>query len=134
MKIRMFLLLFGILFVSACGQEIVKEEHEVYLLNKGWDIKESIEMETYILDIPNEMLSNYEASGITFLSDYLGEEVTKYSYELKGKDIEGERLKAVLFEAEETIIGGYGLLPSWTPGVFDLDDKERLINERMIKH
>jgi len=68
MKMRMFLILVGILFVSACGQESLNEQHEVYLSNKGWEIKELFEIETYILDIPDEMLSNYEASGITFLS------------------------------------------------------------------
>lgn len=57
----------------------------------------------------------------------------EHSYELKEKDIEGKHLKAVVYEAEEEIIGGYGVLPSWTPGIFNLDDKERLINEQMIK-
>ena len=133
MSMRMFLILIGILFVSACRQENLNEKHEVYLSNKGWEIKESIEVETYILDIPEEMLSNYEASGITFLSEYLGEEVTQHSYELKEEDVEGKHLKAVVFETEGEIIGSYGVLPSWTPGIFNLDDKERLINEQMIK-
>lgn len=61
---RMFLILVGILFVSTCSQENLNEQHEVYLSNKGWEIRESIEVEAYILDIPDEMLSNYEASGI----------------------------------------------------------------------
>lgn len=129
----MFLILVGILFVSACGQESLNEQHDVYLSNKGWEIKKSIVVETYILDIPDEMLSNYEASGITFLSEYSGEEVTQHSYELKEEDMEGKHLKAVVFEVEGEIIGGYGILPSWEPGVFNLDDKERLINEQMIK-
>ncbi|MBS4176870.1 DUF4830 domain-containing protein [Lederbergia citrea] len=133
MKMKIFLILLGILFVSACSREILNEEHKVYLSNKGWEIKKSIEVETYILDIPNEMLSNDEASGFTFLSKYLGEEVTQYVYELKEEDVEGKHLKAVVFEAEEKIIGGYGFLPSWTPGRFNLDDKERLINEQIIK-
>ncbi|MBS4196483.1 DUF4830 domain-containing protein [Lederbergia citri] len=129
MKMRIFLILVGILFVSACGQETINEEHKVYLSNKGWEIKKSIEVETFILDTPEEMISNYDA----FLSEYLGEEVTQYFYELKEKDVEGKRLKAVVYEAEEKIIGGYGILPSWTPGGFNLDDKERLINDQMIK-
>ena len=133
MKARMFLILIGILFVSGCGQESLNEQHEVYLINKGWEVRDLIEVETYRLDIPDEMLSNYEASGITFLSEYIGEEVTQHFYELKEKDIEGERLKAVLFEVEGEIIGGYGVLPSWVPGTFNLDDKERLIEEQMIK-
>lgn len=133
MKIRMFFILVGILFVSACGQEPLDEQHKVYLSNKGWEIKESTEVETYILDISSEMLSNYEASGITFLSAYLGEEVTQHSYRLKEEDIEGEGLTAVVLEVEGEVIGSYGVLPSWIPGLFNLDDKERLINEQMIK-
>jgi hypothetical protein len=133
MKMRMFLVLVGILLVTACGQESFNEQHEAYLSNKGWEIKESIEIETYILDIPDEILSNYEASGITFLSEYLGEEVTQHSYELNEEDLEGKHLKAVIFEAEGKIIGDYGVLPSWDPGIFNLDDKERLIKEQMIQ-
>jgi hypothetical protein len=129
----MFLVLVGILLVTACGQESFNEQHEAYLSNKGWEIKESIEIETYILDIPDEILSNYEASGITFLSEYLGEEVTQHSYELNEEDLEGKHLKAVIFEAEGKIIGDYGVLPSWDPGIFNLDDKERLIKEQMIQ-
>ena len=133
MKMRMFLILVGILFVSACGQESLNEQHEVYLSNKGWEIKESIEIETYIVDIPDEILSNYEASGITFLGKYLGQEVTQHFYELEEEDVKGKPLKAVVFEAEGELIGDYGVLPSWDPGIFNLDDKERLTNEEMIK-
>ena len=133
MKMRMLLILVGILLISACGQKSINEQHEEYLSNKGWEIKELIEVETYIVDIPDEMLSNYEASGITFLSEYSGKEITQYSYELKERDVEGERLKAEIFEVNEEIIGGLGILPSWTPGTFNLDDKVRLINEQKIK-
>ena len=133
MKMRMFLILVGLLFVSACGQESLIEQHESYLSNKGWGIQKPIEVETFIVDIPDEMLSNYEASGITFLSAYLGEEVTQHSYELKEEDAEGKHLEAVVFEAEGEIIGSYGILPSWDPGIFNLDDKERLVNEKTIK-
>lgn len=133
MKARIFILFIGVLFTVACSQEAPNEQHKVYLSNKGWEIKESTEVETYILDIPDEMLRNYEASGITFLSEYLGEEVTEYSYELKEKDIEGKHLKAFLLELDGKIIGSYGVLPSWDPGLFTLDDKERLINEQKIK-
>ena len=133
MKTRLLLLFIVLLFTAACSRQAYNEQHEVYLSNKGWNMKESIEVETYLLDIPDEMLSNYEASGITFLSDYIGEEVTEYSYELKEKDIEGKHLKAFLLELEGKIIGSYGVLPSWDPGLFNLDEKERLLNEQMIK-
>ncbi len=123
----------GLLLTAGCGQKSYNEQQELFLANNGWSIKKLMEVETYMLDIPNEMLSNYEASGITFLEDYLGKEVTECLFVLKEKDRNGENLKAVVFETEEEIIGGYGILPSWTPGLFNLGDKERLINEQMIK-
>lgn len=92
-----------------------------------------IGVESYILDIPIEMIRNYEASGITFLESYVGEVVSVYTYYLQEKDTNGERLKAVLFESEEDIIGGYIILPSWTPAIFSLDEKERLIDEELIQ-
>lgn len=79
------------------------------------------------------MLSNYEASGITFLEEYIGVEVTEYFYELKEKDVEGKPLEVVLLEVDRDVIGGYGILHSWDPGIFNLDDKERLRSEQMIK-
>ncbi|MFJ5772203.1 DUF4830 domain-containing protein [Psychrobacillus sp. NPDC093180] len=130
---RILLILIGILFVSACSHENLHEQHEIYLSNKGWEIKDLLEVETYILDIPDEMLRNYKASDITFLSEHLGEEVTQHSYDLREEDAEGKRLKAVVFEVEGEVIGGYGVLPNWDPGIFNLDEKERLINEQMIK-
>lgn len=132
-ELKIFVMLVVGLLISGCGQESLNEQHQQYLSIKGWKIKELTEERTYILDIPNELLSNYEASGITFLNEYLGKEVTQFTYELKEKDIEGEDLKAFVYEVDEKVIGGYGVLPSWTPGRFNLDDKERLINEEMIK-
>lgn len=64
------------------------------------------------------MLSYYEASGIIFLEEYMGVGVTEYFYELKGKDIEGKPLQAILF-----VEGGYGILPNREPGRFNLTIK-----------
>lgn len=132
-KIRILIILFAIIFLASCSREKVKEQHERYLANKGWEINDVIEVKTYILEIPEEMLRNYDASGITFLRDHLGEEVTEYFYKLKEQDVQGNHVKAVVFELENEIIGGYGLLPSWSPGRFNLDEKERLVNEEMVK-
>lgn len=129
LKLWIILLISSLLFISGCGQDRPLELHQQYLENKGWNIKTLVEEKTQILDIPNEILTNYEASGITFLRQYLGKEVTEYTYELKEKDSEGDRLKAVIFEFEGQIIGGYGLLPNWDPGRFNLDDKSALIKD-----
>lgn len=126
-------LLIGLLLISGCSQESLDEQHELYLSYKGWEIKKFVEANTYTLEIPKEMLSNYEASGITFLEEYRGVEVTEYSYELKEKDVEGNSLEAIIFEEDGDIIGGFGILPNWSPGRFHLDDKERLREEHLIK-
>lgn len=125
MKRRLFSLLIAVLLLTACNQEPVKEQHEQFLNDKGWEIKELSQVETYVLDLPEELLNNFEASRIIFFNDYLGQEVTEYIYELK--------LKAIVLEADGEIIGGYGVLPSWTPGLFNLNEKERLMKENMIK-
>nr|WP_144924135.1 DUF4830 domain-containing protein [Paenibacillus bovis] len=135
MKIRMILMLVStIILIIGCNSGPISEKHKVhreFLVDKGWEIKKSTDVETYTLDIPIEALSNYHASRITFLDDYIGEEVTVYTYELKQKDNEGN-LITYIYEVEDEIIGGYGKLPGWTPGGFNLDDKERLINEDII--
>ncbi|MBS4217484.1 DUF4830 domain-containing protein [Bacillus sp. FJAT-49711] len=135
MNIRKFIMIVvGILIISGCGQKSLNERHQQYLTNKGWKIKGIIEVETFILEeTPDELLSGFEANSITIFNEYLGKEVTQYIYELKEKDIEGKRLNAIIYEEKEKIIGGHGLLPSWTLGLFNLDDKQRLINEGKIK-
>ena len=116
-----------LLMISGCEIESLNKQHELYLSNKGWEIKELLEVDTYQLEIVDEVLSNYEASGITFLEEYIGLEVTEYFYGLREKDVKGKPLEAVLYEVDGDIIGGYGILPSWEPGTFNLDDKVRLI-------
>lgn len=132
-KIRLFIIVVALLVVAACSQQTINEQHKQYVLNKGWEIAASSEVKMYTLDFPDEMLRNYEASRITFLREHVGKEVTQYSYELKEKDREGKRLKAVILEVEGEVIGGYGIIPSWAPGLFNLEDKERLINEQILK-
>ena len=132
-KSRILLILIGLIFITSCGRDDFNEQHERYLSKRGWVIKETLEVKTYTLEIPEELLDQYEASGITFMKDHLGEEVTEYYYELKEKDVEGNHLKAVVFGQENKIIGSFGLLPSWSPGRFILEEKERLVTKQMIK-
>lgn len=130
---KAFAMFVMLLLIPGCGQEGLNKQHELYLSNKGWEIKELLEVDTYQLEIPDEMLSNFEASGITFLGQYIGVEVTEYFYKLKEKEVEGKPLEVILFEVDGDIIGGYGILPNWEPGTFNLDDTERLRKEQKIK-
>ena len=61
------------------------------------------------------MLRNYEASGITFLSEYLGEEVTQHFYELNEVDLEGNRLEAVVFKQKVKLLGVMAFFQVGTP-------------------
>ena len=102
------------------------------MADRGWEVKAFVGSNTFVLNPAVELQRSYEASGITFYRDYMGREVTSYTYELKQIDDGGEHVRAVIYEAVGKIIGGYGVLPSWTPGRFNLDDKERLVNEEMV--
>ena len=128
---KLFLFI-SLLLLTACGQQF-NEQHVTYLENENWHIKEEVSEKTLVLELPEEMLSNYEASGVSFLRDYQGQEVTRVIYLLEEKDTEGNLLKAVIYEIDGEVIGSYGVLPNWTPGVFGLDDMERLISESLIK-
>ena len=128
-KLSIFVL---ILFLAACGQTF-NEQHVTFLEDEGWNVKEFVSEEIMPLDVPEEMLANYEASGITFIRAYQGQEATQFVYNLKEKDTDGDSLKAVLYEVDGEVIGGYGVMSNWIPGLFDLADQERLLSEKMIK-
>ena len=62
-KLSIFVL---ILFLVACGQTF-NEQHVTFLEDASWHIKAFVSEETMPLDVPEELLANYEASGITFI-------------------------------------------------------------------
>ena len=128
-KLSIFVL---ILFLAACVQTL-NEQHVTFLEDEGWNVKEFVSEEIMPLDVPEEMLANYEASGITFIRAYQGPEATQFVYNLKEKDTDGDSLKAVLYEVDGEVIGGYGVMSNWIPGLFNLTDQERLLSEKMIK-
>ena len=52
---------------SGCGQveqHQLNEQHQQYLSDKGWEIKEPIEAKTIRLDIPNKRLSNLRLKSV----------------------------------------------------------------------
>ena len=118
---KLFLVV-SILVLTACGEQF-NEQHVKFLENAGWHVKEFVSEEIITVDLPEEMLANYEASGISFMRDFQGQEVTQFTYLLKEKNTDGDSLKAVLYEMDGEVIGGYGVLQNWDPGMFDLADK-----------
>ncbi|WP_407647342.1 DUF4830 domain-containing protein [Gracilibacillus oryzae] len=61
-----------------------------------------------------------------------GKEATITTYRLKEKQQNGDKLSATIYEIDGKIIGGYGGLENWDPGIFRLDDKKRLMKEGKI--
>ena len=61
-----------------------------------------------------------------------GKEAKITTYTLKEKQKNGDKLSATIYEIDGQLIGGYGGLENWIPGVFSLSDKERLIEEEII--
>ncbi len=59
-------------------------------------------------------------------------EVHITTYLLKEKQKTGKKIYADIYQVNEDIIGGYGHLEEWEPGVFSLKEKERLIKEGII--
>lgn len=125
-------LLFFVLLLAGCSASI-NESHTHYLTQYDWEPKKLLESSTSTLNEPEEMLENYRASGLTFYDSYAGEQAMNYVYALKEKDRDGNNLKVVLVEVDGEIIGGYGVLPNWTPGVFALTEKIRLVEEGKIE-
>lgn len=119
-----------LLLVACSAQE--NEQHNKYLSEYGWHMKKLLAQETFVLKMPEELLVNYEANELFFFREYEGEEVTQFLYLLKERDTERERLKAVIYECNGEIIGGHGILPNWIPGIFRLEDKERLQEDKKI--
>lgn len=121
------------LFILVGCTEKLNQQHEQFLNDFGWSVKKLSETNTINLETPEEIVENYEASGIDFIREFQGQEVTEYQYELQEKDQEKNAVKAIILEVNGEIIGGYLLLTSWTPGVFKLVDKEHLINEEYVR-
>lgn len=58
-----------------------------------------------------------------------GKEAVITTYTLKEKQLHGYKLFATIYEIDGELVGGYGGLKNGEPGIFSLDDKERLIEQ-----
>ncbi|MFF2089295.1 hypothetical protein [Paenibacillus sp. NPDC058174] len=99
--------------------------HVEYLQSLGWHIEEKFnerKQET------KNFLPAVNA-GID-LKPYKEIDITTYL--LKEKQKKGKKIYASIYEYNGRIIGGNGQLEEWEPGVFPLNDKERLIDEGTI--
>lgn len=120
-----------IVFVAGCEAPI-NEAHQRLLTEYGWTVKQLKEEEQFILETPEELLANFEASGVDFLRNYQGQQVTQFHYELKEKDIDKKNIQVFVVEKKGEVIGGYIILQSWDPGVFKLSNKDKLVDGKYV--
>ena len=122
-----------LLAISACSGRSIDQEHKNYLEGFGWTIQSYESEETMELSLYPETVDSYHASNIYFLDDHIGTEVKVSNYTLKQLDDGGEPIQVTIYEKDNEILGAIGVLPSWTPGLFNIKDKEQLMVEGMIQ-
>ncbi|MCD9025070.1 DUF4830 domain-containing protein [Cohnella silvisoli] len=126
MKINVLFAFFCLVFLIGCGKETTEQNNVnpiEYLKSFGWHVEEKISKT--MLETKN---SDSSIAGIVDLKPYVNKEIYITTYLLKEKHKTGKKIYAYIYQINEDIIGGYGHIETWEPGVFSLKDKERLIN------
>ncbi|BBI33781.1 DUF4830 domain-containing protein [Cohnella abietis] len=129
-KIIVLFAVFCLVFLIGCSKETTEQKNVnpiEYIESFDWHIEEKISkerLETKSLD-PS-------IAGVVDLKPYVDKEIYITTYLLKEKQKTGMKIYASVYQVNEDIIGGYGHLELWVPGVFSLKDKKRLINEGTI--
>ncbi|MCA1320963.1 DUF4830 domain-containing protein [Bacillus tianshenii] len=136
------LILFGstFLIVGLYYEGNFPEKHKEYIESYGWHIR-AMENEEIInlSDYFPETLQMHKEAGLD-LEEYKNKEVKVTRYLLREKQRKGEsasifdgnNMYILIYEVEGIIIGGHGHLEGWSPGIFSLEDKERLRGEGIL--
>ena len=113
--------------------EEISKSHREYLLSYGWHIKSICNSSKEFVHYYPESIESMQIGGLN-LEPYnnSGKEATKTTYVLKEKQKNGDRLSVTIYEIDGKLIGGYGILDNWDPGIFSLSEKDRLIEEGII--
>lgn len=113
--------------------ETISKNHEEYLLQYGWHIKSKRSTRKKVVDYYPEVISTLQSGGLN-LEPYnqKGIEAIITIYTLKEKQQNEDALLAIIYEINGLLVGGYGALENWKPGVFSLDEKEQLIEQSTI--
>lgn len=130
---KKLLILIGLTLTLVGCSEKVNEAHEAFLNDAGWTIESFGEEEAYIIEVPEDLMENYHAANVHFLDGYNGKDVEITQYTVKESEKDGKNLIIMIYEVEGEIIGGIGRLPSWTPGIFNALDKEKLIELEVLE-
>jgi hypothetical protein len=113
-------------FLIGCSKETTEQNNinpVEYIESFGWQVEKKIsksKMET--------KSSDPSIASIVDLKPYVDKEIYITTYLLKEKQKTGKKIYASIYQVNEDIIGGYGNLEGWLPGVFSLKDKKTLIN------
>lgn len=121
---------FCFVFLIGCSKETTKQNNVnpvEYLESFGWHVDGKMSKEK--LETKN---ADPSIAAIVDLKPYVNKEIYITTYLLKEKHKTGKKLYARVYQINEDIIGGYGHIETWEPGVFSLKDKERLTNEGAI--
>jgi len=110
--------------------ETISKSHQQYLSKYGWNIKTKRSTCKKVVDYYPEVISTLQSGGLN-LEPYnrKGKKAVITTYTLKEKQLNGDKLSATIYEIDGELVGGYGGLENWKPGIFSLDDKERLIEQ-----
>lgn len=114
--------------------EDISENHQQFIEQYGWHFKYKCRTSIAELNLFPETIQTLQTSGLN-LEPYNnnGKEAKKTSYTLKEKQQSGDKLSAIIYEIDGKLVGGYGVLDNWDPGIFSLDEKERLIDQGIIR-
>lgn len=132
MKKIIFISVVILLFMVGCTGEKISEAHQQFLQTYDWHIKDMESEENQTLNFSPEWQESLKAAGVN-LGPYEGEEAKVTFYTLQEKQTNGDQLTAVILEADGKIIGGYGILENWSPGLFSLNSKKQLVEDKVVK-
>ncbi|MCA0969271.1 DUF4830 domain-containing protein [Halobacillus litoralis] len=111
----------------------VPASHEEYLDDFGWHIQKDCGSTLEVIEYFPERLQMLKHAGLDLEPyDDKGIEAVVTTYRLKEKRSDASRLSAVLYEIDGEIVGGYGTMENWTPGLFALDEEERITTEDKV--
>lgn len=126
-----------IVLLASCNSDtaskaIVEEAHNNYISSFDWSIDSKHSEVSETIQYRTELIDNLKAAGID-LGPVQGKEATITTYLLKEKQKTGDHLRVTISEDDGRIIGGYGSLENWEPGLFSLKGKEQLVRDGIIK-
>ncbi|WP_179884901.1 DUF4830 domain-containing protein [Bacillus sp. AFS015802] len=114
------------------SEEDIKESHQNYISSFDWSIDSKISAVSETLHQRPELIDSLKAAEFD-LGPVQGEEAVITTYLLNEKQTNGDDLRVSVYEVDGEIIGGYGVLENWVPGVFSLDSKEQLVSDGIVR-